>query len=79
MRLLRSLFIMTIKPIVDRFFGRYWTVLPDDSSCINSFMSCLRSLATVVIGGVISSTWLTLFVIPALYRVLHREQRETTA
>lgn len=30
-----------------------------------------RPLATVVIGGVLSSTLLTLFVIPALYRVLH--------
>lgn len=32
-----------------------------------------RPLATVVIGGVISSTLLTLFVIPALYRLLHRD------
>ncbi len=31
-----------------------------------------RPLATVVIGGVISSTILTLFVLPALYRLLHR-------
>lgn len=30
-----------------------------------------RPLATVVIGGVISSTILTLFVLPALYRMLH--------
>jgi len=30
-----------------------------------------RPLATVVIGGVISSTLLTLFVIPALYRLLN--------
>mgnify|MGYP005990094849 CR=1 FL=1 len=30
-----------------------------------------RPLATVVIGGIISSTILTLFVIPALYRILH--------
>ncbi len=34
-----------------------------------------RPLATVVIGGVISSTLLTLFVIPALYRLLHREDQ----
>ncbi|RHW77306.1 efflux RND transporter permease subunit [Colwellia sp. RSH04] len=33
-----------------------------------------RPLATVVIGGIISSTLLTLFVIPALYRILHREK-----
>jgi cobalt-zinc-cadmium resistance protein CzcA len=33
-----------------------------------------RPLATVVIGGIISSTLLTLFVIPALYRILHKEQ-----
>lgn len=32
-----------------------------------------RPLATVVIGGVISSTLLTLFVIPALYCLLHRD------
>jgi cobalt-zinc-cadmium resistance protein CzcA len=31
-----------------------------------------RPLATVVIGGIISSTLLTLFVLPALYRVVHR-------
>lgn len=32
-----------------------------------------RPLATVVIGGIISSTLLTLLVLPALYRLLHRE------
>ena len=32
-----------------------------------------RPLATVVIGGIISSTLLTLLVLPALYRMLHRE------
>jgi cobalt-zinc-cadmium resistance protein CzcA len=32
-----------------------------------------RPLATVVIGGVISSTLLTLFVLPALYRFFNRE------
>ncbi len=31
-----------------------------------------RPLATVVIGGILSSTALTLFVLPALYRVAHR-------
>ena len=31
-----------------------------------------RPLATVVIGGVLSSTLLTLVVLPALYRVFHR-------
>ena len=36
-----------------------------------------RPLATVVIGGVISSTILTLFVLPALYRLLHREETST--
>jgi cobalt-zinc-cadmium resistance protein CzcA len=30
-----------------------------------------RPLATVVIGGIISSTILTLFVLPALYRSFH--------
>ena len=32
-----------------------------------------RPLATVVIGGIISSTALTLLVLPALYRIAHRE------
>ena len=31
-----------------------------------------RPLATVVIGGILSSTALTLLVLPALYRVFHR-------
>lgn len=34
-----------------------------------------RPLATVVIGGVISSTILTLFVLPALYRMLHAGEK----
>ncbi|MAD73713.1 MAG: CusA/CzcA family heavy metal efflux RND transporter [Rheinheimera sp.] len=33
-----------------------------------------RPLATVVIGGIISSTLLTLFVLPALYRILHKDK-----
>lgn len=39
-----------------------------------------RPLATVVIGGIISSTLLTLVVLPALYRLLHsaREEKNTT-
>ncbi len=37
-----------------------------------------RPLATVVIGGVISATLLTLVVLPALYRLLHsKDQQET--
>ena len=37
-----------------------------------------RPLATVVIGGIISSTILTLLVLPALYMLVHRraEQKE---
>ena len=34
-----------------------------------------RPLATVVIGGVISSTILTLFVLPALFRILHSNDK----
>ena len=34
-----------------------------------------RPLATVVIGGVLSSTLLTLVVLPVLYRVVSREPR----
>lgn len=33
-----------------------------------------RPLATVVIGGIVSSTLLTLLVLPALYRLLHRKE-----
>ena len=34
-----------------------------------------RPLATVVIGGIISSTLLTLLVLPALYRIVHGSRR----
>ncbi|AKT41602.1 efflux RND transporter permease subunit [Chondromyces crocatus] len=33
-----------------------------------------RPLATVVIGGIVSSTTLTLLVLPVLYRVFHRDE-----
>lgn len=36
-----------------------------------------RPLATVVIGGIISSTILTLFVLPALYRLAHPDRPRT--
>ena len=36
-----------------------------------------RPLATVVIGGIVSSTLLTLIVLPALYRIVHRGERAT--
>ncbi len=35
-----------------------------------------RPLATVVIGGIISSTLLTLLVLPALYKLVHFNQRQ---
>lgn len=35
-----------------------------------------KPLATVVIGGIISSTFLTLIILPALYRFCHRRERE---
>ena len=35
-----------------------------------------RPLATVVVGGILSSTALTLFVLPALYRMFARERAE---
>jgi heavy metal efflux system protein len=38
-----------------------------------------RPLATVVIGGILSSTLLTLLVLPALYRLLHRDGDERDA
>ncbi len=36
-----------------------------------------RPLATVVIGGIISSTLLTLLVLPALYKLLHNNDKKT--
>ncbi|KGM56153.1 cation transporter [Lysobacter arseniciresistens ZS79] len=38
-----------------------------------------RPLATVVIGGIVSSTLLTLLVLPALYRLLHRDRSDLRA
>ena len=38
-----------------------------------------RPLATVVIGGVLSSTLLTLFVLPALYRLVHKGDKTMEA
>src|SRR6187549_3842293 len=35
-----------------------------------------RPLATVVIGGILSSTALTLFVLPLLYRWVHRRDED---
>ena len=37
---------------------------------------CGRPLATVVIGGIVSATALTLLVLPALYRVVRGERTE---
>ena len=37
-----------------------------------------RPLATVVIGGILSSTLLTLVVLPALYQWIHRRERQKT-
>jgi cobalt-zinc-cadmium resistance protein CzcA len=36
-----------------------------------------RPLATVVIGGIVSSTLLTLLVLPALYRLFHRDSERS--
>ena len=38
-----------------------------------------RPLATVVIGGILSSTALTLLVLPILYRLAHRKEEEDEA
>jgi cobalt-zinc-cadmium resistance protein CzcA len=37
-----------------------------------------RPLATVVIGGIISSTLLTLVVLPVIYRMFHRDKSSAT-
>jgi cobalt-zinc-cadmium resistance protein CzcA len=38
-----------------------------------------RPLATVVIGGIVSSTLLTLVVLPALYRMIHGRRAQETS
>ena len=38
-----------------------------------------RPLATVVIGGILSSTLLTLLVLPLLYRLVHRDRQGSSA
>ena len=38
-----------------------------------------RPLATVVIGGILSSTMLTLLVLPGFYRMAYRAQQEPAA
>lgn len=38
-----------------------------------------RPLATVVIGGILSSTALTLLVLPVLYRLAHRQKTAKAA
>lgn len=38
-----------------------------------------RPLATVVIGGIISSTFLTLLVLPGLYYVFHKRRKPIIA
>jgi cobalt-zinc-cadmium resistance protein CzcA len=38
-----------------------------------------KPLATVVIGGLISATFLTLFVLPSLYRILHARPRPSAS
>ncbi|MBK6513534.1 MAG: efflux RND transporter permease subunit [Polyangiaceae bacterium] len=38
-----------------------------------------RPLATVVIGGILSSTALTLVVLPVIYRMAHKDPKESPA
>jgi cobalt-zinc-cadmium resistance protein CzcA len=38
-----------------------------------------RPLATVVIGGIVSSTLLTLLVLPGLFRMTHRDMRSSAS
>lgn len=38
-----------------------------------------RPLATVVIGGILSSTALTLLVLPLLYKLAYRKESETVS
>lgn len=36
-----------------------------------------RPLATVVVGGILSSTFLTLLVLPGLYLIMHRRKKSS--
>ena len=48
--------------------------LHPDGPCHRPRAEVQKPLATVVIGGIISSTLLTLVVLPALYRLWHRKR-----
>jgi len=43
---------------------------------VSSGTMLTAELAVVVIGGMVSSTFLTLFVIPAIYSLVHRRQKQ---
>ena len=63
MTLLRPV-LMTALVASPRFVPMHWPLAP---------VPRCKALATVVIGGLVSSTLLTLVVLPALYRIFARE------
>ena len=59
-----------LSPFVDPSTFDFW------AQQIAPQWSWRRPLATVVIGGILSSTLLTLLVLPILYRLAHRPDEE---
>ena len=56
-----------------------WGQTVRSSLAVPQFVLFLIVIALLVIGGIISSTLLTLVVLPALYRMAHRENDSVEA
>ncbi len=67
--------LMRLRPGADHRAGRLARLRADLST--GNGAEVQRPLATVVIGGIISSTLLTLVVLPALYRLWHRKKKNS--
>ena len=67
-----------LRPIMMTAFTTSFALLPL-AVLVSGGVIVGAELATVVIGGLMASTFLTLLVIPVLYRLLRRERREVQA
>ena len=61
-----------LRPVLMTRWSPAWASCPWRSTT-GTGAEVQRPLATVVIGGILSSTLLTLLVLPVLYRLFHRE------
>jgi HAE1 family hydrophobic/amphiphilic exporter-1 len=64
-----------LRPILMTALTTILAMIPMAVSASSGIMLSAE-LAIVVIGGMVSSTFLTLFVIPAVYSLVHRRQRQ---